>query len=216
MNLLLTVLCLAALPLAALADPRGRVRVLDADTWEVGATTVRLHGIDAPETDQTCTDAAGVDWACGAWASQQVRDRYQGRVATCRRVTTDRYGRTVARCVIDGRDAGRDLVADGLAFAYRRYSMEYDLEEKAAAINQRGLHASRMQSPAAHRAARNPQAPPPQGCDIKGNISAGGIRIFHVPGQQHYRRTRISPARGERWFCSQAEARAAGWRKARR
>lgn len=53
-------------------------------------------------------------------------------------------------------------------------------------------------------------------CDIKGNISINtGERIYHVPGQEHYWETKISPQYGERWFCSEAEAMAAGWRKAR-
>ena|SRR5690348_390373 len=52
------------------------------------------------------------------------------------------------------------------------------------------------------------------GCKIKGNISASGQRIYHVPGQPYYDATRIDVTRGERWFCSEAEARAAGWRKA--
>ncbi|MER9316346.1 hypothetical protein NKI31_12675 [Mesorhizobium sp. M0659] len=55
------------------------------------------------------------------------------------------------------------------------------------------------------------------GCNIKGNISINtGEHIYHVPGQEHYWETRISPQYGERWFCSEVEARAAGWRKARR
>lgn len=53
-------------------------------------------------------------------------------------------------------------------------------------------------------------------CRIKGNISLNtGERIYHVPGQDHYDETRISPGKGERWFCSEQEARAAGWRKSR-
>ena len=57
----------------------------------------------------------------------------------------------------------------------------------------------------------------PGSCDIKGNISINtGERIYHVPGQEHYWETKISRQYGERWFCSEAEARAAGWRKARR
>ena len=43
-----------------------------------------------------------------------------------------------------------------------------------------------------------------------------GERIYHVPGQENYGRTRISTSKGERWFCSEADARAAGWRRARR
>ena len=54
-------------------------------------------------------------------------------------------------------------------------------------------------------------------CRIKGNISYNsGKRIYHMPGDRDYARTKISPARGERWFCSEAEARAAGWRRAGR
>jgi hypothetical protein len=52
-------------------------------------------------------------------------------------------------------------------------------------------------------------------CTIKGNISLTGERIYHVPGQEYYRETRIDPRYGERWFCSEDEARAAGWRKSR-
>jgi hypothetical protein len=57
----------------------------------------------------------------------------------------------------------------------------------------------------------------PSACDIKGNISLNsGERIYHVPGQEYYDVTKISPQHGERWFCSETEARQAGWRRARR
>ncbi len=56
----------------------------------------------------------------------------------------------------------------------------------------------------------------PGACTIKGNISAGGERIYHVPGGEYYNPTRINTAKGERWFCTEAEARAAGWRRSRR
>lgn len=53
-------------------------------------------------------------------------------------------------------------------------------------------------------------------CNIKGNISIDtGERIYHMPGQKYYTATRISPQYGEHWFCSEAEAQAAGWRKAK-
>ena len=52
-------------------------------------------------------------------------------------------------------------------------------------------------------------------CDIKGNVSTRGERIYHVPGQKYYDETRISVTHGERWFCSEKEARDAGWRKSR-
>ncbi len=56
---------------------------------------------------------------------------------------------------------------------------------------------------------------PPSGCHIKGNISfKTGEKIYHVPGQNFYGDTVISPEDGERWFCTEQEARANGWRKA--
>ncbi len=58
---------------------------------------------------------------------------------------------------------------------------------------------------------------PGSGCNIKGNISFNtGERIYHVPGQEHYAETRIRLEYGERWFCSEGEARRAGWRQSRK
>lgn len=55
------------------------------------------------------------------------------------------------------------------------------------------------------------------GCNIKGNVSIEtGERIYHTPGQEFYPQTVISPNYGERWFCSESEAREAGWRKSKR
>lgn len=52
-------------------------------------------------------------------------------------------------------------------------------------------------------------------CNIKGNVNTRGERIYHVPGQRYYDETPISASHGERWFCSEAEARAAGWRRSK-
>jgi hypothetical protein len=53
-------------------------------------------------------------------------------------------------------------------------------------------------------------------CVIKGNVSYNtGERIYHVPGQEYYQATIITESKGERWFCTEAQARAAGWRKSR-
>jgi hypothetical protein len=54
-----------------------------------------------------------------------------------------------------------------------------------------------------------------RGCDIKGNINPKGEHIYHMPGGRYYANTWIDSVRGERWFCSEAEAEAAGWRPAK-
>lgn len=209
----LVLLIWLGLAAGAMADVTGRIAVVDGDTLRVGGERVRLHGIDAPEMDQTCTRPSGETWRCGAWSAEQVRRAYEGRRAVCRRIDTDRYGRMVARCEVDGADMGATLVYNGLATAFVRYSDAYVEHEKAAIVAGRGIFSSRLEPPSSFRAGSAP--PPPAACAIKGNISGNG-RIYHMPGQEHYDRTRIDTARGERWFCSEAEARAAGWRRARR
>lgn len=206
---------IALLATPVLAAPNGTIRVIDADTIDVGGTRVRLFGIDAPEMGQPCR-ADGREWDCGAWTRDAVRTAFEGAFARCQIRDTDRYGRTVAQCSVDGQDMGQLIVRSGLAWAFRRYSEAYDLDEKAAAVAGRGLWAVEVELPSDFRAAQAAVDPAPTGnCVIKGNISSGG-RIYHVPGQEHYGRTRINPANGERWFCTRAEAEAAGWRAARR
>jgi hypothetical protein len=64
--------------------------------------------------------------------------------------------------------------------------------------------------------ATTPTSSQQAGCDIKGNVSQDtGERIYHLPGQRYYNATKIEPDRGERWFCSEAEARTAGWRRSK-
>lgn len=199
----------------------GEVRVVDGDTLDVGTTRVRLHGIDAPELGQPCTDRAGLRWDCGRWVAHEVRMRIGARKLRCEVMDMDRYGRTVARCTLAGQDLGRRLVRDGLALAYRTYSMDYHPDETAAQRAGRGLHGHRMVRPDIYRRTQyapsaRPATPADPACTIKGNIGRSGTRIYHVPGQAFYDRTVIRTEAGERWFCAEAEARAAGWRRARR
>lgn len=206
----------AAGPVAA-ADLTGSVHVIDGDTFDVGRVRIRLFGIDAVEHDQTCQSRQGQRLACGRWVIEQVRALYEGRQAVCADTGARSYGRVVASCRIAGEDVGRRLVSDGLAFAYLEYSDRYLPEQRQAERADRGLWQTAWQPPAEFR--HRPQATAPvqaaSGCVIKGNISSSG-RIYHVPGGRDYDATVITPSRGERWFCSEAEARAAGWRAARR
>lgn len=52
-------------------------------------------------------------------------------------------------------------------------------------------------------------------CLIKGNISVNsGKKWYHLPGMEDYEKTQISTSKGEKWFCSEEEARKSGWQKA--
>ncbi len=208
-------ICLLLCAFAARAELSGPARVIDGDTLQIGETRIRLHGIDAPEAAQDCRTAQGFPLACGAAATTALRDMTKGLLVVCTARDIDRYGRTVARCTANGGDLGRQMVAGGLAVAYRRYSIDYVADEEAAKARGLGFWSANMQNPADYRAGKAAVTSLPDGCIIKGNISSGG-QIYHLPGQENYADTRISTAKGERWFCSEAEARAAGWRPARR
>lgn len=219
-----SIFVLLSLPAFAESDFSGPVRVVDGDTIRVGQTRVRLQGIDAPESGQRCGSAGIGVWSCGDWVTAQVRERYEGRMAACRFIELDRYARSVAVCSVGGEDIGGTLVREGLAFAYRAYSMRYDADEKAAAIDGRGLHAVDIENPAVFRAVKrearvkraDASADVSPDCRIKGNISSSsGEKIYHEPGQMHYGKTIVTETRGERWFCSTVEAEAAGWRRAK-
>ena len=53
---------------------------------------------------------------------------------------------------------------------------------------------------------------PAKGCKIKGNINSKGEKIYHMPGGRYYDSTQIDIPQGERWFCTERQAKDAGWR----
>ena len=126
----------------------------------------------------------------------------------------DDYGRTVGRPFTVIADVAAEMVRDAGAWAYRRSVTDPELLrlENAARLAQVGVWS----------AAAEPVPPwdwrhaePEPDCAIKGNISSDGERIYHVPGQRYYGVTRINASGGERWFCTEEAARAAGWRRSR-
>ena len=58
------------------------------------------------------------------------------------------------------------------------------------------------------------QSQPSDPCTIKGNINRHGERIYHTPASRWYERTIVDESKGERWFCTEEQARLAGWRGA--
>lgn len=134
----------------------------------------------------------------------------------------DQYGRLLARCDVAGTPINGTLVKEGLAWAFVRYSSAYAGEEADARTRKVGVFATQNEPPWEYRArrwesARQGDGGAPTGeCVIKGNISRKDERIYHMPWQLDYTRTRIDTGQGERWFCDEGEAASAGWRKAMR
>ena len=201
----------------------GRADVTDGDSFEIGATRVRLFGIDAPEGRQSCTRDGG-DWACGNEAARKLRSLIGDRTVTCAQRDIDDYGRIVAVCRSGAADLAGEMARSGFAVAYRRYSSDYIDEENEARAAKRGIWAGDFAAPEDYRRTDStPQRtnvgaqPQPRcdGCSIKGNINAAGERIYHVPTSPSYDDTVIDESKGERWFRTETEARAAGWRPPR-
>lgn len=198
----------------------------DGDSLTIDGRRVRLFGIDAPEFDQTCS-RNGQSWACGAEAADQLSRLITGRELRCISAGLDQYGRVLARCTAGPVDIHRTMVARGFAVAFRRYSIDYVAAEESAKANRRGIWAGAFEMPHLYRG--ETEAPPPvarhserpialvnrpalptSACNIKGNRSRRGEWIYHVPGMPYYAETRA-----EQMFCSEREARAAGYRRAR-
>jgi endonuclease YncB( thermonuclease family) len=94
---------------------------------------LRLEGADAFESKQACRDANNEEWACGAAATQRLRELVSRSDFTCRidPEFTDRHAREFSVCYTDGRDVAAILVREGLAFAYGRDRQYLPLENEA-------------------------------------------------------------------------------------
>jgi endonuclease YncB( thermonuclease family) len=228
----------------------GTAGVTDADTVVIGGETIRLQGVDAPETDQICLDSRGAVWNCGIDARDRLIRHIGSRQTSCVTNGKDAFGRWLATCSTNGGDLSAWLVREGLGLAFVRYSSAYVAEEAIARSAQKGMWAGAFIAPWDWRARtastailgsykpteaqeRMLQPSPPQlqpkpslsprpqvqdrraECLIKGNINSTGERIYHVPGQRYYDNTQINESKGERWFCTEQEAVAGGWRKSR-
>jgi len=237
-----TLLAISLLLLPSLAqgaDITGAAKVREGDQIVIGNTRIRLSGIDAPSVDQLCLNTTGERWTCGVAARDELIKHADNRTWTCHVRNTDRRGRSVARCEIDGEDIQKWLVRSGWALAYKRVSHDYDADEAAARDMKAGMWQGAFIAPwdwrvrnkktailgavkppeSAHAillaSASGPVAPSPD-CTIKGNVNGAGECIYHKPTSRWYTQIKMKISKGTRWFCSVEEAEAAGCRETRR
>ena len=214
--ILIAVLCPALpVPTAMAQELVGTATVIDGDTIDIHGQRIRFHGIDAPESNQMC-EAGGASYRCGQKSALALSDRIGRTTVSCKGKDVDRYGRIVAVCLKGQEDLNAWMVSQGWAVSYRRYSEDYVIHEDAARAAAIGMWAGKFVMPwdwrRGVRLASEKTSPSPSGCVIKGNISSKGAHIYHVPGGRWYDRTKIDEAKGERFFCSEAEANESGWR----
>ena len=204
---------------------QGSARAVDGDTLEVAGRRVRLFGIDAPESDQTC-QKEGTSWACGHVATEQLSALVEGQRVECSGTGVDQYGRMLAVCTAGQEQLNEVMVEQGWAVAYRQYSNDYIAAEQRAKSYRLGIWSSTFMLPSDYRHSKLPPAlvsvpathrretaQPPHwtgGCLIKGNRNRRGEWIYHLPGMPYYEQTRA-----EEMFCTEEQALKAGYRRAK-
>ena len=191
----------------------GHARVVDGDTLDIAGQRIRLEGIDAPEIGQRCPMRFWFgSWPAGRDATAKLRKLIAGNSVRCEWRSRDSYGRLIANCRAGVRDLNAEMVRSGHAWAFVKYSNSYIEEEQRARSARAGIWQSNCQTAWDYRAEKwsaHAEAAP-SGCAIKGNITSKG-RLYHMPWSPWYARTKIERAKGERWFCDEREALAAGW-----
>jgi endonuclease YncB( thermonuclease family) len=214
--------------------------VRDGGTLQLAGNTFRLDGIDAPAVDQMCIDEHADPWTCGADARDQLAKLVDGKQIRCGDLGPDPAykKRRIGLCIVEGETVGLGqlLVQKGLALADPKGKFKAD--ELAAKDDRRGLWKGCFVAPADFRlwkkdagltgsscqperdqkirAVLFPADPEmPAGCVIKGKYAVrarvtGNVGIYHLQACRSYPGLNNS----ERWFCSEEDAQAAGFRKA--
>jgi endonuclease YncB( thermonuclease family) len=217
--------------------------VRDGGTVDVGGVTYRLGGIDVPAPDQVCIDDHADSWGCGAEARDQLAKLIGDHDVHCEDLGPDTAYKNwhLGTCTAEGQTTSLNqlLVQRGFATNIASASQSrFGADETDAKTNRRGLWKGCFIAPQDFRAGRKdgallggacrtdkdreirevlfPLEPSmPSGCGIKGKYAlrarvTGNVGIYHLQACRSY------PAltRPDRWFCSEDDARAAGFRKA--
>jgi endonuclease YncB( thermonuclease family) len=217
--------------------------VKDGDTLRLGDITYRLEGIDAPELDQRCINEFADPSACGIEARDGLVKLIGSRDVACRDLGPDPVfkGRRLGACTIagDSDSLSRRLVQEGLALNVAIDGKDRFAGEESKARDERnglwkgcfvaaeGFRRWHVTAPLLGAACRDdkreamlaqmfPDEPAmPPGCAIKGKLAkrarmTGHVGVYQLQGCPSY----ASLTKPNRWFCSEDDAQAAGFRKA--
>lgn len=216
------------------------VTVIDGDTIDVskdGQTDrIRLIGIDTPETKDPRKEVE----CFGVEASQRATELMKGKSVTLEadpsQDNVDKYGRLLRFVFLEnGTNVNLQMIKEGYAHEYTydlpyKYQSDFKLAEAKAKASKLGLWGASctvvvaptksQEQPVTNQTNTTliPVAPTTQttgSCNIKGNINSDDEKIYHTTDCAYYSKTKIDTSKGERWFCTEAEAVSAGWRKAK-
>lgn len=207
---------LPAIPGFARPVAEGVAVATRGDSFRLNGQMLRLTGIEAPELEQDCGGKGREGrWRCGTAARDQLNALVRGKKVRCELGSASAGQPIPASCTIGTQDIAAEMVSRGHVFATAGLFSSYGRHEQDARNAGRGIWRGTAERPDAFRnrlwEAATKSAP--QGCPIKGQITRND-RVYVVPWSAGYTRARVRTDRGERWFCTEAEAQAAGWRPA--
>tara|TARA_B100000767_G_C19532129_1_gene437059 strand:+ start:9 stop:485 length:477 start_codon:yes stop_codon:yes gene_type:complete len=122
------------------------LNVVDGDTIHLDGEKIRFTGIDTPELQQTCIKNGNINF-CGVTAKEILIKKIADNKIECIREGKDRYKRTLAECFVNNESLSSYLVRSGFAFAYRKYSKKFIIDEDYAKVNQLGMWSMKFEYP---------------------------------------------------------------------
>jgi endonuclease YncB( thermonuclease family) len=191
----------------------GRATAITGDLLRVGGKLVRLDGIEAPASGQPCYRPNGRRWECAIAARSGLSRIVRGKQIRCTPSGQDASGHALARCLVEGtKDIATELVRTGQVFATRSFFNSLSSEEETARNAKAGIWQGEVARPQdwRQRAWDDAKRDAPDGCPIKGIVRASN-KVYALPWSAAYARAKVRTDRGERWFCSEDEAKAAGF-----
>jgi endonuclease YncB( thermonuclease family) len=199
-----------------------RLSVIDGDTLQVDGAIVQLYGIDAPELGQLCESDNRL-WPCGVDAALALSKLVSLNRSSLRCAPwsgQDRAGPEPARslqvCQVGNEVLAVLMLDSGNGLALPQAFPDYVDAERQARDAALGMWHSDFVVPWEWReGVRSPQrrSDSSRDCNVKGVFGAAGQRLYFVPTDADYGALTIDPNQGERVFCSDEEARLAGWRR---
>ena len=124
----------------------GKAKVIDGDTIRINNYKIRLHAIDAPETNQKCSKD-NIKWSCGLQSTNFLKNLIGNDQIQCDTNGRDNYKRYIGVCYKNDINLNSEMVINGWAIAYRYYSLDYINEEKIAKLNKAGIWIGEFDEP---------------------------------------------------------------------
>lgn len=174
--------------------------VIDGDTVVLeGKSRVRLRFIDAPEKG-----------LCGyEEAAKLLETLVMGKSVRIEETIPDQFGRGMALVYVGNTLVNKEMLKSGwVRFHHDNASVTEELKDVVAKAKAEGR--------GIYTACHSTDTPDKENCVIKGNIDDNSTRRnYYLPTCAQYKFTIVEKDMGENWFCTEAEARKAGFTKAK-